>query len=585
MEDLAELLESASPEQLPSLGLLDELVATFKEFTLTGAVPSIPKDLPEVRDVPGAEANPAEPKILTGSTAADAKEPPVAPVATATSTGSGINGDERPPGNANDGDGETEAGWICRAGVATGGPPLLSDFVMDSGESRRQMRALLLAIQAPEAEADYAALLGLDDAILEEVLLTLLDVTVTAEPALEPEDSEAPPCKYHIMGKCFRSDCWYSHDLSRIPCKHLATGWCGRGDDCPFSHGALDSNRELAQAAVNALRAGYRADLDLELEQLEPGYTGEDLGFGDPSQSFPALLSTRGDGCSAAEKGGLSRTGGPGRPAASQPRWGSDSGCDTDLVSKLKLERLKKMFPVVWADEVTAHFWQAGGVLEDAIAALLGAHPGAYVAPAPTPAPIPAAPIMPRAHRRRAKAGFSKIDVGVGWVATGVELGAQYAALREAAIQSATARNRLFQEATAAFLRGDRRAAKELSRQGRRLDATMRAQHTEAAQLLFESRNRNGAGMPANVIDLHGLHVREAVDYLDVLLYQLAEAHRSCFIITGVGSHSSHRHIRSDRQARLAPAVARYLEDNGYRYRDASAKHGGRGGMFEVLLR
>jgi hypothetical protein len=38
---------------------------------------------------------------------------------------------------------------------------------------------------------------------------------------------------------------------------------------------------------------------------------------------------------------------------------------------------------------------------------------------------------------------------------------------------------RYFQEATAAFLRGDRRAAKELSRTGRHHDNEMKAQHKQ----------------------------------------------------------------------------------------------------------
>ena len=81
-----------------------------------------------------------------------------------------------------------------------------------------------------------------------------------------------------------------------------------------------------------------------------------------------------------------------------------------------------------------------------------------------------------------------------------------------------------------------------------------------------------------------GLHIQEALSYLDVLLYKLEGRHKSCFVITGTGHHSAHKHLHPKKQARLLPAVTQYLDDAGYQYADASSKHGGRGGMLEVKL-
>jgi len=87
------------------------------------------------------------------------------------------------------------------------------------------------------------------------------------------------------------------------------------------------------------------------------------------------------------------------------------------------------------------------------------------------------------------------------------------------------------------------------------------------------------------VVDLHGLHVQEALSYLEVLLVKLEAQYATCFVITGTGHHSTHRHLSERQQTRLAPAVLNYLQSNGYRYKDASSKHGGVGGMYEVQLR
>lgn len=44
------------------------------------------------------------------------------------------------------------------------------------------------------------------------------------------------PCVFFLEGNCRRSDCRYSHDLSKIICKYWIEGFCFKGELCPFLH-------------------------------------------------------------------------------------------------------------------------------------------------------------------------------------------------------------------------------------------------------------------------------------------------------------------------------------------------------------
>jgi len=84
-----------------------------------------------------------------------------------------------------------------------------------------------------------------------------------------------------------------------------------------------------------------------------------------------------------------------------------------------------------------------------------------------------------------------------------------YFALREEAIQHAQLRNKYFQRATEAYLKGDRASAKSYSMEGRFHQEQMRALHNEAAVQIFARRNKALGRSDQMVLDLHGLHVEE----------------------------------------------------------------------------
>ena len=44
-------------------------------------------------------------------------------------------------------------------------------------------------------------------------------------------------CRHFLLGQCYRSDCWYSHDPDVVLCKFWLKGRCYKGDQCEFSHG------------------------------------------------------------------------------------------------------------------------------------------------------------------------------------------------------------------------------------------------------------------------------------------------------------------------------------------------------------
>lgn len=154
----------------------------------------------------------------------------------------------------------------------------------------------------------------------------------------------------------------------------------------------------------------------------------------------------------------------------------------------------------------------------------------------------------------------------ISWAETGGLVGEQYRRLRQEAIDHAKARNQLFQEATRAFMLGDRKLAKDLSRQGRQHDENMRNLHRQAAQVIFTARNQQG--QRSDLLDLHGLHVEEALSFLEWWLDRLHQdsQHQVCYVVTGTGHHSDHKHLVSTKQARLLPAISTYLQENGYRW-------------------
>jgi DNA-nicking Smr family endonuclease len=133
-------------------------------------------------------------------------------------------------------------------------------------------------------------------------------------------------------------------------------------------------------------------------------------------------------------------------------------------------------------------------------------------------------------------------------------------------------RSAYLQRAHEAYRQGRFSVAKRFSLLGQGHNSEMAKYHRMAAEQIFSARNQ--AGRDA-IIDLHGLHVDEAIYFLDARLWELeTENTKHCFVFTGSGRHSTGR-------AKLLPAILAYLEEEeGFHVADCSPDR--RGGMLIV---
>uniref|UniRef100_A0A2P2MBV4 Polyadenylate-binding protein-interacting protein 7 n=2 Tax=Rhizophora mucronata TaxID=61149 RepID=A0A2P2MBV4_RHIMU len=158
------------------------------------------------------------------------------------------------------------------------------------------------------------------------------------------------------------------------------------------------------------------------------------------------------------------------------------------------------------------------------------------------------------------------------WLETGEAVANMYSELREEARDHARLRNTYFEQARQAYLIGNKPLAKELSAKGQLHNMHMKAAHGKAQEAIYRQRNPVGLEVQGNgrgherMIDLHGLHVSEAIHVLKHELSVLrstaraAEQRLQVYIFVGTGHHTR----GSRTPARLPIAVQRYLlEEEG----------------------
>lgn len=213
----------------------------------------------------------------------------------------------------------------------------------------------LLQTLADFSEDERDKLAQLPDTLLEHVIYMLLDQDDTALDDSHSDFSKVP-CKYFLQGKCFRSDCWYSHDLATVPCRYFVQGWCRSGSECPFDH----DTRVLVSSAIHALRSG-----DISLDALGSG--AEELAVPPDlsTEQFPSLTKATARTAAATAQ-------------ATVPR-AANSSATLSMAAKLKLQQLQASFPSLEEQIVYSHFAANDLSSDKTLSVLRAAYPGAEV--------------------------------------------------------------------------------------------------------------------------------------------------------------------------------------------------------------
>ncbi|NXA80892.1 N4BP2 protein, partial [Thryothorus ludovicianus] len=152
----------------------------------------------------------------------------------------------------------------------------------------------------------------------------------------------------------------------------------------------------------------------------------------------------------------------------------------------------------------------------------------------------------------------------------------QYDDLRAEAFCHQQKRQECLKKAGEAYRMGMKPVAAFYAHQGRLHEQKMKEANHAAAVQIFE--RVNASLLPMNVLDLHGLHVDEAVNQLSRVLqekskeYQQAGGKPYLSVITGRGSHSQ------GGVARIRPAAIRYLTSHNFRFTEIKP------GFLKVML-
>ncbi|XP_074131394.1 NEDD4-binding protein 2 isoform X2 [Sminthopsis crassicaudata] len=134
-----------------------------------------------------------------------------------------------------------------------------------------------------------------------------------------------------------------------------------------------------------------------------------------------------------------------------------------------------------------------------------------------------------------------------------------------------------YNKAKEAYRMGKKNVATFYAQQGSLHEEKMREANHLAAVEIFEKVN--ASLLPQNVLDLHGLHVDEAINHLITVLQQKTDEHKQnggkpyLSVITGRGNHSQ------GGVARIKPAVIKYLTSHNFRFSEIKP------GCLKVLLK
>ncbi|CAH0519615.1 unnamed protein product [Peronospora belbahrii] len=331
-------------------------------------------------------------------------------------------------------------------------------------------------------------------------------------------------CRHYLQGECRRADCMFLHDTDKITCRFWLRGTCLQAQQCVFAHDFC----EYYSMDDTLGQRDYDSEDEMDQNSAPLDVQAEDM--------FPSLQSTARVSFAP-----------PLLPQRRSNALLTDAATNTytrtdDIVANRSMN---------FARAVALHPKPAALTYSSSGNGSYGMDPSRRM---PTPPPV--------CRSLYHKAGSGE-GIGTKWVSTGQAVATQYLELREQAYEMACARNKCFMGATQAYRNGNKALAKGLSKQGHEYNAKMKHFHFLAASEIFESRNPPNQLYMDRLMDLHGLHVAEAVEFLTQMLPKLAdEGVDKIYVITGSGHHSK----GPNGNVRLLPAVERFLVGEGYQF-------------------
>jgi len=128
----------------------------------------------------------------------------------------------------------------------------------------------------------------------------------------------------------------------------------------------------------------------------------------------------------------------------------------------------------------------------------------------------------------------------------------QYRSLRDRANVEGDEMAKAFQGSHDAYDNGDGARAKELSNEGKAHERRMEEFNREAAEWIYIENNR---GMPKTEVNLHGLYVKEAINYTERAIQDAqGRGDHTLELVVGKGIHSPH-HI-----PKIKPAIEELMQ-------------------------
>lgn len=409
-------------------------------------------------------------------------------------------------------------------------------------------------------------------------------------------------CRYYLAGECRRSDCRFSHDLDhRAVCRYWLKGHCAH-NPCNFLHD-YDALNQLATGIVSGLHvndvSGQRSASTLEPSDSW-GPSGAENGA---KEDFPVL--------GAASKDTPSKT-----------SYAATLGGGTDASRNRWASTVQKKAPT---DAVTRAQSDTQGVISiHSKAAPMRSQPGAGAPESKLPGK--GAPAGPRASARIPLRPSTLLPT----LLTGSSAAETYQTHRGDVLSLAEQRNKLLARASEAYRRGDVASAKKFSKEAWSLnhqyeDESRTAAHAIVKERLGELRSRlsdpntsgsnaaahsteagarnqrgkivgNGLGLCLGVVrpaalqgsqalslmanlsadertecllDLHGLHAKEAVELAEEFLLGLeAEGMQGlAYLAIGKGKHSSKE--TDKRRVKVGGFIKQFLSSYSYPFAES----------------